>query len=210
MKTWMRILMVALLALSLGACGNAGKENGSGDENGSPASSEAPSKGEENTEGARILVAYFSATGTTKTIAEQMAELLDADLYEIVPVQSYTAADLDHNDKSCRAVLEQKDDSVRPEIAGKVENMEQYDVVLLGHPIWKGEEPRILDTFVESYDWSGKTLANFCTSGGSGIREATDRLKSLAPDANWLTGRRFSGDASEAELVEWLESLKLK
>lgn len=157
----------------------------------------------------RVLVACFSATGTTKPIAEYAAKLTGADLFEIVPAEAYTAEDLNYSDDNCRANKEQNDSTARPEIAADVENMDDYDIVLLGHPIWWGIEPRIMDTFVESYDLSGKTVVNFCTSGGSGISAAASNLEKLAPDANWLEGHRFQSNASENDVREWLESLDL-
>lgn len=157
----------------------------------------------------KILVAYFSATGHTKPIAETVAELTGADLFEIVPAEAYTDEDLDYTKDDCRANREQKDAAARPEISGSVSNMEQYDIVFLAHPIWWGEEPRILDTFVESYDLSGKTVVNFCTSGGSGVAASTENLKALAPDANWLEGHRFETGASADTVQAWLDELDL-
>lgn len=152
----------------------------------------------------KILVAYFSATGNTKPIAETMAELTGADLFEIIPAEPYTAEDLNYKDDNCRANKEQNDKTVRPEISEMVENMEQYDVVLIGHPIWWGEEPRIIDTFMENYDFSGMTVVNFCTSGGSGIDTATKNMQELSPGANWLEGHRFETGASSPDVQEWL------
>ena len=141
----------------------------------------------------RILVAYFSATGTTRPLAEYAAEHLHADLYEIVPEQPYTEADLAYYTGG-RCDREQDDPSVRPAISGGVENMEQYDVVVIGHPIWHGQAPRIISTFLESYDFSGKTLTTFCTSHSSGLGSSAKNLYSLAPDSvKWLESRRFPG-----------------
>lgn len=156
----------------------------------------------------KILVAFFSATGNTKVIAEAIAEVTGADMFEIVPVNAYNSDDLNYSDDNCRANLEQKDSSARPEILGAVEDMGFYDVVLIGHPIWWGEEPRIIDTFVESYDLSGKTIANFCTSGGSGISTAESNLKSLCPDnVNWAGSNRFANSASLDDIANWILEL---
>lgn len=162
------------------------------------------------TSGTKILVAYFSATGTTKTIAEYIAETVGADLFEVVPADAYSSEDLNYSEDTCRANQEQKDSTMRPQIAGQIENMEGYDVIFIGHPIWWGEEPRIIDTFVESHDLSGKTVIDFCTSGGSGIGTSESNLKKLCPsDVNWLEGRRFSSDSELEDVRQWTESLEL-
>ncbi len=149
------------------------------------------------------LVAYFSATGNTRPVAEKVAEVTGGDLFEIVPAQPYTAADLNYN-TDCRANAEQNDPNARPAIAGTVENMEQYDAVFIGYPIWWGRAPKIIHTFLETYDLSGKTVAAFCTSGSSPHEDAT--LRGYEPDAVWLEGRRFSG-ASQVE--DWVNGLDL-
>ena len=146
------------------------KTNASGNET---VSSETTIESESKTDNkSKILVAYFSATGTTRPIAEEIANVTGGDLFEIVPVQPYSEEDLDYSNDNCRANQEQNDDTSRPEISDTVENIDEYDVVFIGHPIWWGIEPRIIDTFLESYDFSGKTMVDFCTSGGSGISES--------------------------------------
>lgn len=158
----------------------------------------------------KVLVAYFSATGTTKALAEYAADVMGADLYEIVPEEPYTADDLNYNDRSTRATVEQNDPNARPAISGSVENMEQYEIVFLAFPIWWGEEPRIMDTFVESYDFSGKTVVPFCTSGGSGFGSSGRNMQSLsAGDAVWLDGARLSGSSSREDMADWIGSLGL-
>lgn len=155
----------------------------------------------------KILVAYFSATGTTKGVAENLAAALNADIYEITPQEPYTAEDLNYNDRTTRATVEQNTPDVRPAIAGGVDNMEQYDTVFIGYPIWWGDAPRIVSTFAESYDFAGKTAVAFCTSGGSGIATSERTLREQADGAQWLSGRRFSGGASVEELREWAAGL---
>lgn len=157
----------------------------------------------------KVLVAYFSATNTTKGVAEKLAGQVGADLYEIVPENPYTDADLNYNDNNSRTTIEMNDPDVRPAISGSMENMEQYEVIFLGYPIWWGEAPRIINTFVESYDFSGKTIIPFCTSGGSGMGSSAANLHSAAGDAEWMDGRRFSGSVSEDELAEWVAGLNL-
>ena len=159
--------------------------------------------------GNKVLVAYFSATYTTQGVAEKIADGLNADLYEIVPEQPYTDADLNYNDNSSRSTLEMADASVRPAISGSVENMDQYDVVFIGYPIWWGEAPRILSTFVESYDFSGKTIVPFCTSGGSGIGSSASNLEQLTSGAVWLSGQRLKSSDSEETIMEWVNGLGL-
>ena len=152
----------------------------------------------------KTLVVYFSATGTTKPLAEYAAEILNADLYEIVPEDPYTEEDLAYYTNG-RADQEQNDASARPAISGGVENMEEYDTILLGYPVWHGQAPRIVSTFLESYDFSGKTIIPFCTSHSSGIGSSADNLHPLCSDSTeWLEGRRFAGGTSKATMEEWL------
>ena len=162
---------------------------------------------EENTEN-DTLVVYFSATGTTKPLAEYAADILNADIYEIVPDDPYTEEDLAYYTNG-RADREQNDSSARPAISGSVKNMEQYDTILLGYPIWHGQAPRIISTFLESYDFSGKKTFPFCTSHSSGIGSSDTNLHSLAENANWLNGRRFAGGTTKEEIAAWLDEMKI-
>ena len=147
-----------------------------------PTAPEEPAQTDEPIPGAHILVACFSATGHTEPLAEYAAELLGADLYEIVAAEPYTEADLAYYTGG-RCDREQDDPDVRPAISGAVENMEQYDVVLIGHPIWHGQAPRIISTFLESYDFSGKTLTTFCTSASSPLGSSAANLYGLVPES---------------------------
>ncbi len=158
-------------------------------------------------DGVKILVAYFSATNNTEGIAQKLADGLGADLYEITPEQPYTSADLDYGNSKSRSSVEMNDPSARPAISGSVENMEQYDVVLVGYPIWWGDAPRIMSTFIESYDFSGKTLAAFCTSASSGFGNSDSALRSAASGAVWLKGQRFSAGASADDVMKWANGL---
>lgn len=156
-----------------------------------------------------VLVVYFSATGTTKQIAQNAAELLDADIYEITPEQPYTEEDLAYYTNG-RADREQNDLSVRPAISGNVKDMDKYDTIILGYPIWHSQAPRIISTFLESYDFSGKTIIPFCTSHSSGIGSSDTDLLSLCSDnTNWIKGKRFSSDASQKDIKDWLNSVDL-
>lgn len=171
---------------------------------------ETPAPSEDDTaENAAVLVAYFSATGTTEGVAEKIADALHADLYEITPEEPYTSADLNYNDSSSRVSTEHNDPSIRPAIAGSVENMGDYDVIFLGYPIWWGQAPQIIRTFLESYDLSGKTVVPFCTSASSDIGSSASNLHSLAENAVWLEGRRFSGGVSDSSIVSWINGLNL-
>ncbi|MDO4192122.1 MAG: flavodoxin, partial [Erysipelotrichaceae bacterium] len=155
-----------------------------------------------------VLVVFFSATGTTKGVAERIASVTGGDLYEILAAEPYTAEDLNYNDSSSRTTKEQNDKDVRPEIAGEDVSLDGYTTVYLGFPIWWGEEPRILDTFVEKYSFDGITVIPFCTSGSSGIGRSGINLEENAGSGTWLEGRRFSGNVSEADLQTWIDSLK--
>lgn len=156
------------------------------------------------------LVVYFSATGTTKGVAETIADALSADLYEITPAEPYTDEDLNYNDRSTRATVEQNDSSARPAIDGTIENWDQYEVVIIGYPIWWGEEPRIMDTFVESYDFTGKTVTTFCTSGGSSIGNSGRNLESNAGSGTWLAGQRFGSSVTAADITSWVSDMGIE
>ena len=150
----------------------------------------------------RILVAYFSASGVTARAAKEVAGAIGADLYEISPAEPYTEADLNWMDKKSRSTLEMKDPASRPAIGTRAENMDQYDTVFVGFPIWWYVEPRIVDTFLESYDFAGKILIPFATSGGSGISGAEKSLREHCPKANWKQGQLVnSGAAAWAKSV---------
>ena len=152
----------------------------------------------------KILVAYFSATGNTKQLAENTAKALGADLYEIRPAKPYTREDLNYNDESTRAIVEQKDDKARPELADKNAPVANYDTIVLAYPIWWAQAPRIMDTFVESYDFTGKNMTAICTSGGSDIGSSADYLQKLTKGkANWKPGKLFSPHAEAQEIKSW-------
>ena len=169
---------------------------------------ETPSKETESSQtDSDVLVVYFSATGTTKGVAEKIAGITGADTYEIKAAQEYTDADLDWNDSSSRSTKEQNDSSVRPEIGSDAISLDGYTTIYIGYPIWWGEEPRIMDTFVESYQFDGITMIPFCTSGGSGIGRSGQNLADNAGSGNWLDGARFSGSVSENELQSWIDGL---
>lgn len=220
----MKKLTVLLLAMVLLLCACAGTsdppETGRR-ETETPSVSRIPEASETNPQsaattepsaegtGTHILVACFSATGNTRPLAETVARLLDADLYEIVPEEPYTEEDLAYY-TDCRADREQNDPDCRPAIRGQVENMTQYDTVVIGHPIWHGQAPRIISTFLESYDFSGKTLTSFCTSHSSPLGTSAQNLYGLVPDSvTWLPSRRFAIGTQEDALAAWLTEIGL-
>ena len=153
----------------------------------------------------KALVAFFSASGVTKKLSEKLAKAIGADLFEIVPEQLYTDADLNWRDKQSRSSVEMNDRSCRPAISSKVDDMSGYDVVFVGFPVWWYREPSIIDTFAESYDFSGKTIVPFATSGGSDIGDSGKNIAELAKGARVDEGRKFSANASEADLKAWAE-----
>lgn len=173
------------------------------------ARTEEPSPEPAPQEGADVLVAYFSATGNTENIAEHLTSILDADLYEIVPQVPYTSEDLDYSNSDCRANREQNDPTARPAISGGVEDLEDYEVIFLGYPIWWGDAPKIISTFLETYDFDGKTIVPFCTSGSSSIGGSVSDLEALTDGATWLEGQRFSGSASQETVSQWVDALDL-
>ena len=187
-KALFAFLMIFTMALSLTACGNTNSNDTSAHSD--------------------VLVAYFSATGTTKGVAEKIASITGGDLYEILAAEPYTEDDLNYNDSSTRATKEQNDKNVRPEIGSKDITLEGYTTIYLGFPIWWGEEPRILDTFVEKYSFEGITVIPFCTSGGSGIGRSGSNMEALAESGTWLDGERFSENVSEEDLKSWIDGLK--
>ncbi len=158
----------------------------------------------------KTLVAYFSASGVTAKVAEKLTKAIDADLYEIEPAEPYTQADLNWMDKKSRSTLEMNDRSSRPAIRNKVENMDQYGTVFVGFPIWWYREPSIIDTFIEAYDLTGKTVVPFATSGGSGLGDSYKNLQTLSPGAKVIDGEKFSAAVSEEKLKEWVRLIEEK
>lgn len=155
----------------------------------------------------KILVAYFSASGMTAKAAKKLAEAVQADIYEIKPEVPYTSADLNWMDKKSRSSLEMNDKASRPAITGRVANMAEYDTVFVGFPIWWYVAPTIINTFLESYDFSGKMIIPFATSGGSGLGRINENLKPSCPGATLMQGKLLNGRLSETELKKWAESM---
>lgn len=158
---------------------------------------------------AKTLVAYFSASGVTKAVAETIAEVSGSDIYEIKPETPYTEADLDWRDKTSRSSVEMQNSDSRPAIANKADNIEQYDRIFIGFPIWWYVAPTIINTFLESYDFAGKTIILFATSGGSGFGKTAEKLKgSVSADTKIMEGKLLNGSLSNQDIREWIDSIK--
>ena len=155
----------------------------------------------------KTLIAYFSASGKTARLAKTLADATGGDLFEIRPETTYTSADLDWMDKKSRSTIEMKDEHSRPAIASRVEDMAQYGTVFVGFPIWWYQAPRIIETFLESYNFTGKTVIPFATSGGSGMGKTADILRAVCPAANILPGKRMSARESVDSVRAWIETL---
>lgn len=212
MKKLYAVILAIVLIFSFTACSQNNEKSLPSAVNSSDAVSEAvQTESEEKSENeSKILVAYFSATNTTKTVASYIADSLNCDIYEIMPEVPYTSDDLEYNNSNSRTSIEMNDKNARPAVSGSVDNMHQYDIVFIGYPIWWGDAPRIINTFLESYDFSGKTIVPFCTSGSSDISQSESNLKAVYSDAKWLDGKRFSSSTSKSEIEEWLNGLSLK
>lgn len=233
MKRLFALMTALALAWALTACGSVGggttpagsAASGAGSQApesaGSTASAEEAVPEEEAAPGSsapqqetgpqqgRVLVAYFSATGNTREIALGLQDILGADLYEILPAEAYTGEDLNYSDDDCRANREQNDPEARPALAEVPEFSQEYDLVFLGYPIWWGQAPKVMYTFLERCDLGDATIVPFCTSGSSDIGSSAEPLQALAPEANWLEGVRFGAGTPESELEAWVEELEL-
>ena len=164
-----------------------------------------PSSGGDSATGESVVI-YFSATGNTERVAGYIQEITGSDIIEIIPADEYTSADLNYSDDDCRANQEQNDDSARPEIANEID-IDSYDTIYLGFPIWWGDVPKIILTFLDTYDLSGKTVIPFCTSGGSGISTSMNTLRNYNQNINWIDGEQFSSGASKNAIESWINSL---
>lgn len=228
MKKIISIMLIALMTLGLVACANVAQnsttaessiveetkdtvsdvtttvEESTAVEESDMSSQETVSASSEK----KVLVVYFSVTGNTKNIAEKIAAATDADIYEIKPAEEYTDADIDYSNSKSRTSKEQNDSSVRPEIQSETISLEGYDTIYIGYPIWWGEEPRIMDTFVESYDFGDITMIPFCTSASSGIGNSGKNLANNAGSGKWIEGKRFAATTSDDEIKDWIDKLQ--
>ncbi len=222
MKKILAFLCIFILMFALVSCaGQRGKQYSQSSE---PSASQAvsvhnseqeetvsePSSIAADNKSTNVLVSYFSATGNTRTLAKYAADAMGADLYEIVPEDPYTDEDLDYGNNGSRTTVEQNDETARPAIFNQVENMEQYDIIFLGYPIWWRKAPRIVYTFMETYDFNGKTVIPFCTSSSSDIGSSAHNLHALTfSDVTWLDGDRLSSNSTRDDMVDWINSLGL-
>ena len=223
MKKRISMIMVICLLLSLTACGVDSGTNSNTEPSATQSQAEKPSSeptedpgvssddpaegsapaAEPTEEAAKTLVVYFSATGNTKAVAEEITRLTGADLYEIVPEVPYTDEDLNYNNNECRANQEMNNASARPAIGSEAMDVSSYDTVFIGYPIWWGTMPRIINTFLDTYDLSGKTVLPFCTSGSSGITQSVTDIRAAEPNADVRDGLRASG-ANDSSIENWI------
>ena len=202
MRKLLTILLSALMILTLTACGGSEEKTSSQEKSAATTAEPAPDKN-------KILVAYFSCTGTTKNLAENAAEVLGADLYEIKPETPYSETDLNWRDETTRATVEQRDEKSRPALADKNAQIDKYGTVVIAFPIWWGIEPRIIDTFVESYDFSGKTIIPIATSQSSELGSSGENLKALvSQSAEVKNGKCFMKNISKDEVKKYFDGLK--
>lgn len=200
------VLIIAILLIASGVLGyfiiNSTNSNKLNNQKTSSNTNLNSSKIEEN-DTENVAVVYFSATGTTKTVAQYIKDALNADIFEIIPKEKYSSEDLNWNNNNSRSTKEQNDKNARPEIANNI-NVSSYDVIFIGYPIWWGDTPRIIQTFMETHELSGKTMIPFCTSGGTGISTSEKTLKSYT-GINWISGKRLG--TSKNDVTNWVKSL---
>ncbi len=207
---WQKCLGSGLLALALAfsQVGCAGQPETSSRQE-SRASASQPEQQESESQEGKTLVVYFSATGNTAAVAEVIAESTGADLYELVPEEPYTPADLDWNNPDSRVSREHASPDLRPAIAGEAPDLSGYDTIFIGYPIWWGQAPNLVWGFVENSGLSGRTLIPFCTSASSGFGTSGETLAAMAPDAVWLEGRRFGEQLDSDAVAQWVSGLNL-
>ena len=209
MKKILLILLTLCMMIGLAACsGSNNSDEAAKTDNEMASTEEQTSEVEGNDSENSTLVVYFSVTGNTKGVAEKIADITGADIYEIKAAEEYTDEDIDYDNSDSRTTHEQNDSSARPEIGSDTISLEGYTTIYIGYPIWWGQEPRIMDTFVESYDFDGITMIPFCTSGSSDIGESGQNLADNAGSGNWIEGKRFDGGASEDEIRTWIDGLQ--
>ena len=199
MKKLLASIMAVMLVLAMTSC-SGGNSGASGDDQAA----------QQNTD-VRSIVVYFSCTGNTKAVAEEVAAQTGSELHEIVPEEPYTEEDLNYNNDNCRANIEMNDPESRAAISNTIENFSEYDTIYIGYPIWWGSLPRIMNTFLDTYDFSGKTIVPFCTSGSSSISQSVSVIREAEPEAQIKKGLQISSagaDDSSYEVRKWLEEIK--
>ncbi|MCM1371034.1 MAG: flavodoxin [Clostridium sp.] len=205
MKKIIYIIMFSLIIVGLTGCGNSNKLNESSKNDQEDINIGSDNKVNENR---KSLVLYFSATGTTKGVAEKIATISNSDIVEIIPKEKYTSSDLDYSNNNSRANREQNSSSARPEIENQI-NLNEYNVIYLGYPIWWGDIPKIILTLLDTYNLDGKTVIPFCTSGSTGISQSQSTLESYNKNIKWINGKRFSSNVSHKELESWINEFNL-
>lgn len=204
------IIVLALVILGIVMAQNSNNQSNTLATNREENNTQVVDENQVSTNNGKVLVVYFSAQSHTKSVAEKIANNLNADIFEIIPEEVYTSADLDWNDSNSRVSKEHNDESLRNVKLKntKVDNWENYDTILIGYPIWWGIAAWPTDAFVRANDFSGKTIIPFCTSSSSGLGQSGELLKASANSGNWLEGHRFQSNASDASIEEWTNSLK--
>lgn len=205
-KRLLCVFAIILLLLSFSACSNATNEPTTQTTTKAVTETETVTE-QSTTTSTKSAVVYFSATGTTKGVAEVIAEESNSDLFEIKPAKAYSSDDLSYNDNSCRANVEQNDSSSRPEIQNNLSSVCEYDTIYLGYPIWWGTNPRIIQTFLDNFDLSNARIYLFCTSGSSGIEQSVSDIKNNYPNLNIIDSKRFA-DSSKEDVDDWLSNNK--
>lgn len=211
MKKYLSIIIVCVLLFAVTACGTETSNENTEFSTAVNNSNQVKTTEKQNSNSeSNILVVYFSRTGNTKELALKMADYLNADTFEIEAADPYTDEDIAYY-TDCRADREQKDLTARPKIANKIADIDRYDTIVLGYPIWHSMAPKIIYTFLESYDLSDKTIAPFCTSASSGIGNSDTALHNLTTkDVTWKSGKRFAAGTSENELTQWLNEIGIQ
>lgn len=215
MKKLTSILLALVLVFSFAACSN-NSSNGESSTNSAPASTQSANESSDNdtnsSSNSKTLVVYYSATGSTKAVAETIAKTAGADLFEITPVDPYTSDDLNWTDDNSRVSVEHNDESKRDVPLAKTtpDNWADYDTVFIGYPIWWGIAAWPVNNFVKGNDFSGKTVIPFCTSTSSGLGQSGDLLADMAGTGNWQDGERFSSGVSSSKVESWVNGLDLK
>ncbi|MCM1050303.1 MAG: flavodoxin [Clostridiales bacterium] len=205
------MIITALCAMLLTACGNSGGQSSNNSTQKTSQNRNTQRSESDNQAAVTVLVVYYSASGNTRAVAETIAEYTGGDTFEIVPVNEYSNADLDWTKEGSRVNLEHEDESLQDIalVSTTVENFDSYDIVFIGYPIWWQNAAWVVNNFIKDNDFSGKTVIPFCTSSSSGLGESGTHLAEMAGTGDWQEGMRFSGNAKESEVIEWLNGLDL-
>lgn len=207
LKTLFILLFGIFFTFAFAGCSNSNITNNTSDTKQDNSTTSEIETNPKKTDNSNSIVVYFSRTNNTEKIANYIIALTESDSYEILAKVSYTDEDINYNNSNSRTSREQNDPNARPEIGSEDIDLSNYDVIYLGYPIWWGQAPKIMYTFVEKYDLSSKTIIPFCTSASSGIGSSATNLANSATNATWLSGKRFSSSSTKDEVKSWLDSL---